>query len=1484
MGRPSRLYHFRQFRYLLLPAIMLICPAPGVTAVWGELSPPGSQRPVLRTDRTSCVAGEPVTILGSGFSPFESVTLQVVHTNGSAEPGMGHEPWTIPAGTDGTLTATWSINSYDTAGLDFLITADGSSGSKAQAFFRRVGVAAIESSLYEPWEAAQIKAAGFSPGELVNIQVTPVNDIPVESGPESFTAVSDANGRISTLSGAPAEYTASLFRKLSVEGASSNVQAFALTPSSFATVTDQHGANDEPGQKDLTLMGRDDSDPEFLKIFWNWDDVDFTAQAGDACALLDSNKNGKIDLAFCGEVVNGPGYSTTNRVIILSSLSVWSCGDSRSDRCAQPTSQITSVGRTNAGVLGSGNPLDASGNLVTASDPFPQGDLSPLDTTLQVNIDRSFLNAGYPGAALVNVCSYPSIGSGGNTDPSDCIMTPGGGYLVILKDAGADASTSFTFTVSPVPAGQPASFTVLGSGGTETIGLGIDTSVAVSETVPEGWMFQSASCVLQDGSPTGIPGPNGVTGISIQSGLVTVCEFVNVPQIPSLVLAKSANPTSYDQVGQLISYTYVLENAGNVTLGGPFTVTDNKATVSCPAAGSLGPSDTVTCTASYAITQADLDSGWVTNTATGHARFDGASIDSNQAAATVNAVANPALELTKSAKPETYSKAGDVINYDYALKNTSNVTLSGPFTVSDDRASVQCTPAATLSPNDTLACKASYTITQPDLDAGSVTNIAVGHATSGGKTINSNPAQATATASQSPALSLTKNADPSTYSKPGDVIGYTYVLKNTGNLTLSGPFAVTDDKAAVTCPPTGSLAPGDSIACSASYQVSLTDINTGAVTNRATGQGTLGGKRVSSNTAQVTVNAVQSLVLSLTKSADPTSYSKVAETVDYTYVLKNSGNVTLSGPFAVTDDKLSVTCPSTPASLAPDETLTCTGVYKITQADMDHGSLTNHATASAKFGGSAVTSNQAVATISGVQGQGITIDKSPESQIVGKNGTAAFTITVTNTGNVTLKDVAVSDPLAPDCSKSIGTLAPGASQSYTCAVVASEAFTNVATATGKPPTGPNASASDTAVVQVASDLTLTMTANAGLTRAFAWNITKSVDRTSADLSTGSAAFNYSVNVGQTGYTDSNWILNGKIMLANPNSFPIAGVSVSNAAGGGASCSVTGGTGVTVPAGGSVLLNYACTMPGSSSGTHTSTASWNKETHHTPTGQASASAGYDFGNAGAGNTAHVNDKVTVTDSFDGKTTILGTVTATLVQPYASMTFTYTKSISAASGCLDYVNTARIVQTGQTAARTVRVCGASRSKSGALSKGFWQNKNGQGIIRNYCGGTNGTSLHDFLRRYAPFQDLTATDCAGVAQYVYGVIKAATSRGPAMNAMLKAQMLATALDVYFSDPALGGNRIKAPAPVGSFLVDLTRICGKIESAPETANCGGDEKNVGSAFGGANQMTVSDMVSHAASQSNPGGSLWYGNVKSVQGLANSAFDAINNDAAPAP
>ena len=92
-------------------------------------------------------------------------------------------------------------------------------------------------------------------------------------------------------------------------------------------------------------------------------------------------------------------------------------------------------------------------------------------------------------------------------------------------------------------------------------------------------------------------------------------------QTPSLDLDKTTTSTTYDSVGDTLAYSYLLTNTGNVTLAGPFTVSDDRTTVSCPADTSLAPGDSITCSATETVDQADLDAGFVTNTATGHAAF-----------------------------------------------------------------------------------------------------------------------------------------------------------------------------------------------------------------------------------------------------------------------------------------------------------------------------------------------------------------------------------------------------------------------------------------------------------------------------------------------------------------------------------------------------------------------------------------------------------------------------------------------------------------------------------------------------------------------------------------------------------------------------------------------------------------------------------------------------------------------------------------------
>ena len=72
--------------------------------------------------------------------------------------------------------------------------------------------------------------------------------------------------------------------------------------------------------------------------------------------------------------------------------------------------------------------------------------------------------------------------------------------------------------------------------------------------------------------------------------------------------------------------------------------------------------------------------------------------------------------------------AGDVVTYTFSGKNTGSVTLHN-VTVTDPMpglSAVNCTPGtpATLAPNATISCTATYTVTQANVDAGSFSNTA----------------------------------------------------------------------------------------------------------------------------------------------------------------------------------------------------------------------------------------------------------------------------------------------------------------------------------------------------------------------------------------------------------------------------------------------------------------------------------------------------------------------------------------------------------------------------------------------------------------------------------------------------------------------------------------------------------------------------------------------------------------------------------------
>jgi hypothetical protein len=452
---------------------------------------------------------------------------------------------------------------------------------------------------------------------------------------------------------------------------------------------------------------------------------------------------------------------------------------------------------------------------------------------------------------------------------------------------------------------------------------------------------------------------------------------------------------------------------------------------------------------------------------------------------------------------------------------------------------------------------------------------------------------------------------------------------------------------------------------------------------------------------------------------------------------------------------------------------------------------------------------------------------------------------------------------------------------------------------------------------VAADPAITKDAAGAYNTTYTWGITKSACAhgvspctQTVDALSGSVTFDYTVKVTNDGGTNSGIKVTGNITVTNPNGAAVTIDGVTDQLSTLQNCTVTNGGPQTIAALSSTpappdvgAITYVCNISGTTVPTglfNTAAVSWSGQVLSNGDALVGNSASYTFPTAIAFTQTEFGKCITVTDAFnggspgtlgnvcaDGTSTGLSAnpaVTASYTAP--TWTLTYSRTVSVVpNACKPYGNSATFSGAGITTllkgtdTAIVTVCGPA---TGGLTMGFWQNKNGQGIITGGAAVSTVCKSGTWLRQYAPFQDLSATaTCAQVATYVTNVIKAANASGAAMNAMLKAQMLATALDVYFSDPALGGNKINAPTPVGGLKIDLTKICKMIDGSGGTATCSGTYQIVSAAFGGATALKVSDILAYAASQSNLGGSVWYAQVKATQELAKNTFDAINNQVA---
>ncbi|TWI43932.1 putative repeat protein (TIGR01451 family), partial [Flavobacterium glaciei] len=222
------------------------------------------------------------------------------------------------------------------------------------------------------------------------------------------------------------------------------------------------------------------------------------------------------------------------------------------------------------------------------------------------------------------------------------------------------------------------------------------------------------------------------------------------------------------------------------------------------------------------------------------------------------------ISLTKDgiyvdANSDGIVNVGDRINYLFSITNTGAKTLTN-VTLSDDTATLVGTPIASLSAGstDTTSYTATYNITQADIDAGVVYNLATVIATTNIGTnitatsidpspcttcpVNSTCPECTATPlSQDSKLALVKtalyNGDP-TKALVGDTITYTFSVTNSGNVTVDN-IVINDAKLGVSnlAVTPATLAPSQTAVVTLQYTITQADIDAGMVTNSAVAVG-----------------------------------------------------------------------------------------------------------------------------------------------------------------------------------------------------------------------------------------------------------------------------------------------------------------------------------------------------------------------------------------------------------------------------------------------------------------------------------------------------------------------------------------------------------------------------------------------------------------------------------------------------------------------
>jgi uncharacterized repeat protein (TIGR01451 family) len=374
---------------------------------------------------------------------------------------------------------------------------------------------------------------------------------------------------------------------------------------------------------------------------------------------------------------------------------------------------------------------------------------------------------------------------------------------------------------------------------------------------------------------------------------------------------------------------------------------------------------------------------------------------------------------------------------------TGSITLAGVATLAQYQTALQ---AIGYSSTATVPAGPNKTLNVVVNDGVDNSNIAVA-------TIQMATLRVTKTAS---APTVNQGAS-NTLTDANDRITFTFVVQNTGtvNMTAVVPIdnGVTFNGVAGTgtlgafSPASATVNAGASQTFTAVYTLSAADVMNGAgvtngVVNTARSRGTVAGGAIATSSQSTATTSITTVAgVTVTKTAGvPTiaagpnaTFTDAGDTITFSYLVRNVGSVALTNVFPsdvgprfnsiVGTNALSSFTPTAPVNLAVGATQTFTATYVLSQTDVANAvgitnGVSNVAAATGRSpAGTTITAPNSTAFTTVPAAAAMNIDKTfVLTDTVGLtpvradlNEVITYTYTVTNTGNVPINNVTISD-------------------------------------------------------------------------------------------------------------------------------------------------------------------------------------------------------------------------------------------------------------------------------------------------------------------------------------------------------------------------------------------------------------------------------------------------------------------------------------------